>query len=194
MKLVIATKNQHKLKEIQQILKDLPEYELISLSDYPNAPDVIEDQDSFVGNAGKKALELARYTGELTMADDSGLEVDALNGEPGVYSARYAGAGATYKQLCEKLLKNMENIPAPERTAQFKSVIAVASPEKVLFTVEGICPGKIIHEMRGEHGFGYDPVFLYEPANKTFAELSAEEKNEISHRARALKKLAEMLK
>ena len=194
MKLVVATKNQHKLREIQQILKDLPQYELVSLKNYPDAPDVIEDQDSFVGNACKKALELARYTGELTMADDAGLEVDALNGEPGIYSARYAGEGATYQQLCKKLLKNMENIPDNKRTAAFKSVVAVASPEKILFTVEGICAGKIIHEMRGKHGFGYDPIFLYEPLNKTFAELSAEQKNEISHRARALKKFAEMLK
>lgn len=193
MKIVVATKNKHKLQEIQEIIKDINHYNFVSLNEYPGVPDVIEDQDSFVGNAGKKALEIARFTGEMAMADDSGLEVDALNGEPGVYSARYAGEGATYEQLCQKLLKNMTGVPTAKRTAQFKTVIAVASPEKVLFTVEGVCPGKIIREMRGTHGFGYDPIFLYEPLNKTFAELSAAEKNEVSHRARALLKLKERL-
>lgn len=193
MKIVVATKNKHKLKEIQEIISDISHYNFVSLNDYPDAPDVIEDQDSFVGNAGKKALEIARFTGEMSLADDSGLEVDALNGAPGVYSARYAGEGATYEQLCQKLLKNMENVPEEKRTACFKTVIALASPEKILFTVEGVCPGRIIREMRGSHGFGYDPVFLYEPLNKTFAELSSEEKNQVSHRSRALFKLKEKL-
>lgn len=193
MKIVIATKNKHKLGEIQEILKDISRYSLVSLNDYPSAPDIEEDQNTFDGNASKKALEIAKFTGELAMADDSGLEVAALNGEPGVYSARYAGEGATYQQLCTKLLKNMENVPDTARQAQFKTVIALASPQKVLFTVEGVCSGKIIREMRGSHGFGYDPVFLYEPLNKTFAELSAQEKNKVSHRSLALQKFKEQL-
>jgi len=193
MKLVIATKNKHKLKEISAILHDLPKYKLLSLNEYPQAPDVLEDQDTFIGNASKKALEIAKYTGELAMADDSGLEVDALNGEPGVFSARYAGEGASYKDICLKLLKNMQNVPEAKRTARFKTVIAVASPAKVIFTVEGHCNGKIIHEMRGSNGFGYDPVFLYEPLNKTFAELSETEKNQVSHRSNALKKFREKI-
>lgn len=193
MKLVIATKNKHKLKEISAILKDLPKYTLLSLNEYPGVPEVIEDQDTFIGNASKKALEIAKYTGELAMADDSGLEVDALNGEPGVYSARYAGEGASYQALCAKLLKNMQNIPKEKRTAKFKTIIAVATPEKILFTVEGYCNGKIINEMRGTNGFGYDPVFLYEPLHKTFAELSEEEKNKVSHRAQALIKFKEKI-
>ena len=194
MKLVVATKNQHKVQEISAILQDLPNYKLVSLNEYPKAPEVIEDQATFVGNASKKALETAQFTGELAMADDSGLEVAALHGAPGVFSARYAGAGASYQQLCEKLLKEMQHIPPEKRKAQFKTVIAVATPQKVLFTVEGVCPGIIINEMRGTQGFGYDPVFLYEPLNKTFAELTMTEKNQVSHRSRALQKLKEKLK
>ncbi len=194
MKLVIATKNQHKLKEIAAILKDTAQYQLVSLNDYPNAPDVIEDQDSFVGNASKKALETARFTGELAVADDSGLQVDALHGEPGVYSARYAGEGASYKEICLKLLSNMQYVPDDKRSAQFKTVIAVATPEQVLFTVEGTCRGVITKAMKGDNGFGYDPVFYYESLGKTFAELEPDEKNLVSHRARALQKLKEQLK
>lgn len=194
MKLVLATKNKHKVEEINKILGAIDGIEIVSLENYPNAPDVIEDQDTFVGNASKKALEIAKFTGEMTLADDSGLEVDALNGAPGIYSARYAGEGATYQEMCQKLLSELKNIPKEKRSARFKTVVALATPEKVLHTTEGVVEGTIINEMRGSQGFGYDPIFLYEPANKTFAELSAQEKNEISHRARALKKMANMLK
>lgn len=193
-RLVVATRNKHKLEEIQAILKDLPGFTLVSLNEYPAAPEVDEDQDTFVGNARKKALTIAKYTGEMTIADDSGLSVDALNGEPGVHSARYAGPKATYTDLCNKLLTNLKNIPDDKRTARFTTVISCATPEKIIFDVFGICEGKIIHEMRGKNGFGYDPVFLYPELNKTFAELTAEEKNTISHRARALQQLPAALK
>jgi XTP/dITP diphosphohydrolase len=191
-RIVLATRNDHKLAEIQAILKELPGFELVSLAAYPTAPEVDEDQETFVGNASKKALTIANYTGELTIADDSGLSVDALNGEPGVHSARYAGPNATYQELCEKLLNNLKN--TKERTARFTTVISVATPGKILFEVTGICAGTIIEEMRGTQGFGYDPVFLYPELNKTFAELTAEEKNTISHRAKALQQLPEKLK
>lgn len=191
-RIVLATRNKHKLEEIQAILKDFPGFELVSLEQYPNTPEVDEDQDTFVGNARKKALTIANYTGELALADDSGLSVDALKGEPGVHSARYAGPNATYQQLCEKLLNNLKD--TEQRTARFTTVISVAAPGKILFEVTGICEGTILNEMRGTNGFGYDPVFLYPRLNKTFAELTATEKNTISHRARALQQLPEMLK
>lgn len=192
-KLVVATRNKHKLLEIQAILQDLPGFTLVSLNEYPHAPEVEEDQDSFLGNARKKALTIANYTGELTIADDSGLSVDALAGEPGVHSARYAGPKATYTDLCQKLLTNLKDIPDEQRTARFTTVISGALPNKLLFDVVGTCEGRIIREMRGEQGFGYDPVFLYPELNKTFAELTAEEKNTISHRARALQQLPKAL-
>jgi XTP/dITP diphosphohydrolase len=192
-RLVVATRNEHKLEEIQAILKGLSGFNLVSLNEYPQAPEVDEDQDTFIGNAQKKALTIANYTGELTIADDSGLSVDALHGEPGVRSARYAGPGATYTNLCHKLLKNLEHIPAEKRTARFTTVISLAAPEKILFDITGICEGLIINELRGRSGFGYDPVFLYPELNKTFAELTAEEKNTISHRARALRQLPVIL-
>lgn len=191
-KIIVATRNQHKLEEIQTILKDLPGFTLGSLREYPDAPEVEEDRDTFVGNAQKKALAIADYTGELTIADDSGLSVDALGGAPGVYSARYAGPGATYQQLCQKLLENLQG--CTQRSARFTTVISIAQPGKIRGDVTGICEGIILEEMRGSHGFGYDPVFLYPPLNKTFAELTAEEKNTVSHRARALQQLPVILK
>lgn len=191
MRLVIATKNKHKLQEIKAILGELPGYEIVSLENYPDVPEVVEDQETFVGNAHKKALETAAFLNEVVVADDSGLSVDALNGEPGVYSARYAGPGATYKELCQKLLTNLKNVG--QRSAHFTTVIAVAKPNQILQTLEGICEGEIIQEMRGTNGFGYDPVFYYQPLNKTFAEMSEQEKNQISHRARALVKLKQYL-
>jgi XTP/dITP diphosphohydrolase len=204
MKLVIATRNKHKLKEIQAILsssfvptfppssKEVP-LEIVSLAEYGDLPDIIEDQETFVGNAQKKALETAQMIDEIVIADDSGLSVDALGGEPGVRSARYAGANATYQDLCYKLLKNLENIPEENRTAHFTTVIAVAKPGRMLLTVEGRCDGLIIHELRGTNGFGYDPIFLYPPLKKTFAELSSPEKNKVSHRAHALQALKEKI-
>jgi XTP/dITP diphosphohydrolase len=191
MKLVIATRNQHKLKEIKKILHN--HIDVVSLEQYGPLPDIDEDQDTFIGNASKKALETARQINATVIADDSGLCVDALNGDPGVRSARYAGPDATYQDLCHKLLDNLKNIPDEKRTAHFITVIAVATPEKILFTCEGKADGMIIRELRGNQGFGYDPVFYYPPLQKTFAELSENEKNAVSHRARALQVLKEKL-
>jgi XTP/dITP diphosphohydrolase len=194
MKLVVATKNQHKIKEILHILgNDLKNIEIVSLNDYPDAPEVIEDGKTFEENASKKALEMAAFTGETVIADDSGLEVDALNGEPGVYSARYAGEGASYQQLCEKLLGNMKDIPQEKRSAKFTTVIAIAKPNELIGTVRGECKGFITDRITGNDGFGYDPVFYYPPLKKTFAELSPGEKNSISHRYRSLLKLKQLL-
>jgi len=186
MKLIIASKNQHKLKEIKSILSDLPDFQVVSFNKYPKAPDVVEDGKTFHENAIKKAQEMAKYTGELVLADDSGLEVKALDGAPGVRSARYAGEGAGYQKLCQKLLKNMKKVPDGERSAQFVTVIAIANPDELIGLCKGTCRGEIVHEMKGKNGFGYDPVFYFPPAEKTLAELSPKEKNKISHRNNAL--------
>ncbi len=188
--LVVATKNKHKLDEFQQLLKGKDDSaELKSLLDYPSCPPIEEDQDTFEGNAEKKAIEVSNYTEQPAFADDSGLEVEALNGAPGVHSARYAGEDATDKDRIEKLLKALEGVE--NRNAQFVCVIAVAYNGEVLQTFKGVCKGKITTEIQGENGFGYDPVFIPDGYNKTFAELSQDEKNEISHRAIAVKEAVE---
>ncbi|MDR1113880.1 MAG: RdgB/HAM1 family non-canonical purine NTP pyrophosphatase [Candidatus Margulisbacteria bacterium] len=193
MKLVIASRNQHKVTEIKAILGKISGLEIVSLNGYA-VPEIIEDQETFQGNAAKKALETAKHINETVLSDDSGLMVDALHGAPGVYSARYAGAGATSRQLCEKLLRELKNVPAARRTACFATVLVVADPRKILHTAEGKCAGLITEDMRGNNGFGYDPVFYFPPLKKTFAELSPEEKNKHSHRRRALENLLIQLK
>ena len=193
MKLVVASRNQHKVAEIQALLGSVPDLEVVSLDGY-SVPEIIEDQDTFLGNAAKKAVETARQINAVVLADDSGLSVDALGGAPGVYSARYAGAGATSSQLCAKLLRELKDVPSARRTAHFVTVLVAAGPEKILCTAEGQVDGLIAEEMRGQHGFGYDPVFYYPPLRKTFAELSPEEKNKHSHRYRALQNLLTQLK
>ncbi len=184
MKLVIATRNAHKLEEIQAIF-DFQGLDVQSAFDFPEIPDVVEDADTFVGNASKKAVEVAKATGCWALADDSGLEVNALEGAPGVYSARYAGEPCSYEKNNEKLLHELSGVK--NRSARFRTVIALSDPEGHVKTVEGICPGKIIDELRGTHGFGYDPLFVPEGYEQTFAELDASVKNKISHRARALR-------
>ena len=188
MKLLIATRNAHKLEEIRRIF-DFSGLEVLSAFDFPDIPDVEEDGDTLEANAIKKATEMARATGCWTLADDSGLEVEALDGAPGVYSARYAGEACSYEKNNQKLLRELSG--QSNRNARFRTVIALSSPDGEVRTVEGICPGRIIEELRGEHGFGYDPLFVPEGYEQTFAELSAEEKNTISHRARALQKAQE---
>lgn len=194
MKLVVASRNAHKVQEIKAILSGAPNLEIVALDGY-SVPEIVEDKDTFLGNAVKKAVETARYIQETVLADDSGLSVDALNGAPGVYSARYAGEGATSQQLCEKLLQELKDVPAAQRTARFSTVLAIANPQgKMLHTAEGLCAGLITEEMRGANGFGYDPVFFYPPLNKTFAELTPEEKNLHSHRNKALQNLLSQIK
>ena len=184
MKLIIATRNAHKLEEIQAIF-DFQGLEVLSAFDFPEIPDVVEDADTFEGNAIKKAVEIARATGCWTLADDSGLEVNALGGEPGVYSARYAGEPCSYEANNEKLLRELSD--KDNRSARFKTVIALSDPGGSTQTVAGECLGVIIEELRGTNGFGYDPLFVPDGFSETFAELDSEVKNRISHRARALR-------
>lgn len=191
MKLLLATKNKDKVREIRAALNGL-EVELLSAADMPELPEVIEDAPTLEGNAIKKAVTLFKLTGIPSLADDTGLEVEALNGAPGVYSSRYSGPHATYEENVRKLLQTMECIPANARQAQFRTVIAFTQ-EQGTETIEGICEGEIVHSPRGDGGFGYDPVFLYRPAGKTFAEMTIAEKNEISHRGKALKKLRTLI-
>lgn len=185
MKLVIATRNAHKLEEISAIF-DFQGLEVLSAFDFPEIPDVIENGDTLEANAIKKAIEIAKATGCWAMADDSGLEVSALGGAPGVYSARYAGESCSYSDNNEKLLREL--VGKSDRSAQFRTVIALADPDGNVQTQDGICLGRIIEELRGTNGFGYDPLFVPQDYTQTFAELSAETKNQISHRAHALQK------
>jgi XTP/dITP diphosphohydrolase len=183
MKLLIATRNRHKLDEIRAIL-NMPGLDLVSCVDYPQVPEVVEDGDTLEQNAIKKAQELAAATGLWTLADDTGLEVDALSGAPGVISARYAGEPSDAAANISRLLSELESVD--ERRARFRTVIALSSPSGETRTVDGVCEGTITKKPRGDHGFGYDPVFLPEESDETFAELTADAKNRISHRARAL--------
>lgn len=183
MKLVIATRNRHKLEEIHAIF-NFQGLEVCSAFDFPHISDVVEDGDTLEANAIKKAVEICQATGLPALADDSGLEVEALNGEPGIYSARWSGEGCTYADNNLKLLRELAG--KGNRRARFRTVIALALPGEEPQTVEGSVQGIIIEELRGDQGFGYDPLFMPDGYNQTFAELPAEVKNKISHRARAL--------
>jgi XTP/dITP diphosphohydrolase len=194
MKIVIATRNKKKVEEIQRIAVGLP-ITVLSLDDFPDCPETIEDQETFEGNASKKAREVAHFSGMPTLSDDSGLEVDALGGAPGVYSARYApdAISGNDPKNYEKLLKDLENIPPQERGARFVCCLAMAYPDGRTKTFIGYARGRIGFEARGKQGFGYDPVFLPEGFDRTFAEMTAEEKDALSHRGKAFEKLAEFL-
>lgn len=186
MRLLIATNNLKKREELEALLAGLP-VEILALRDFPHAQDVVEDGETLEANAAKKASETARACGVHTVADDSGLFVDALGGRPGVRSARYAGPDPTSRKLCRKLLSEMESVPDTERGAHFRCCIAMADPAgRIVLTASDRVDGSIIREMRGTGGFGYDPVFYHEPAGKTFAQMSPEDKNAVSHRGRAL--------
>ena len=188
MKLLVATNNPEKCDELNAMLDGL-DVSLLTLDDYPDAPEVVEDGETFEANARKKAAEMAVYTGLYAMADDSGLCVDALDGRPGVRSARYAGPNPTREKLCGKLLNEMGDVGEGERAAAFHCCAALSDPDgSIIFTVHGACEGEITEEMCGDGGFGYDPVFYYPPAGMTFAEMPRDEKNRVSHRARALEK------
>ena len=183
MKLVIATRNKHKLEEIRAIFSP-DALDLSSALDFPDIPDVVEDGLTFEDNAIKKAATLACATGCWALADDSGLEVEALEGRPGVYSARYAGEPADYEANNRKLLAELQG--KSNRRAHFRCVVALADPSGKTRVVQGRCDGVIIDRLRGRAGFGYDPLFVPDGYTETFAEMSAEVKNRISHRARAL--------
>ncbi len=186
--LVVATTNPGKLQELRELLAGLA-VELRSLVDFPGMPEVTEDGTTYVENARKKALAVARWTGLPALADDSGLEVDALGGAPGVHSARYAGPSQDSAANTRKLLQQLHNVVAERRGARFRCAIVVAAPDGGELVCEASCKGRIIDAPRGTQGFGYDPVFLYEPARRTFAEMSSVEKQEGSHRAQACARL-----
>ena len=186
--LVIATRNRAKSSEIRALLKDFP-VDIKDVSDFGPLPEPVEDGRTFDENAYKKALFTARVLGLPALADDSGLEVEALGGEPGVHSARYAGEQATDAENNRKLLRAMEGVT--NRKARFVCVLSLAVPTGPALTYEAACDGVITTEPRGTHGFGYDPVFFYPPAGKTFAEMEPEEKAAVSHRGRALRELRE---
>ena len=183
--ILLATNNQGKVKEMKSILADLG-INVFSLKDKGIDIDVEEDGKTFEENAIKKAKEIATVSGMITVSDDSGLEVYALDLRPGIYSARYAGEGATSDMLCDKILSEMENVDDENRGARFVSVVAIVYPDGKTLTLRGKCEGRIIHEKRGDGGFGYDPVFYIEDKGQTFSEMPMEEKNKISHRAKAL--------
>ncbi len=191
-KLVLATGNQDKVKELRNLLSGFP-VQLLSIKDYPGLVMPEEDQPDFAGNAAKKAEWVSLHTGEIALADDSGLEVEALDGKPGVHSARYAGTNGDYKANNRLLLQELKGVSPGGRKARFVCVIAITVPGDKTYLVEGSCPGLIAEKEAGTNGFGYDPLFYYVPGGKTFAEMTAEEKNRISHRGRALHKTRELL-
>jgi XTP/dITP diphosphohydrolase len=186
--LLIATRNRGKLKEIQKLLEDLP-FKIVDLSQYPSIETVEESGDTFADNASLKASSYARQAGVLTLADDSGLIVDALDGAPGVHSARYAGEGASDGERTEKSTRALAKVPQSQRGARFVSVIAIARHNGEIVNVSvGECKGQIALQPLGDGGFGYDPIFIPEGFMQTFGQLEPAEKNRISHRARALSK------
>ncbi len=194
-KLVVATRNLGKVQEFERLLMHIP-FELISLDEagVPSDMDVEETGSTFYDNAGIKARAYAEASGLLTLAEDSGLEVDTLGGEPGVRSARYGGPGYDDEGRVRLLLDNMKNIPWEERAGRFRSTIAISTPAGKLTTVEGSVEGMIIFEPRGTGGFGYDPIFYVPSIGKTTSEMSMDEKNVISHRAKAAQKALALLR
>lgn len=183
-KIVVGTRNSGKVREIQTALADLP-FAVVGLPE-TDIPDVEETGTTFQENAILKARHYCQFTGEYCLADDSGLEVDALDGEPGVYSARYAGLDSTDAANNEKLLTVLKDVPPSGRTARFRSVLVLVGPDGSLLLVDGVCEGVILDEARGTGGFGYDPLFYMPSQGKTMAEMTIEEKNRISHRGNAL--------
>ena len=192
MELIVATRNQGKLKEIRALLAPLS-ITVRGLAEFPELPEIVEDGLTFAENAEKKAVTIARLTGRLTLADDSGLEVVALEGAPGIHSARYAGAEADDSTNNRKLLTVMAAIPSGERGAAFVCVIALCAPDGACRTFAGRLGGEIISEARGTEGFGYDPLFVVAGQQRTLAEIPLDEKNRISHRAQALAQVVAVL-
>jgi len=193
MQLVLATRNRHKKQELVALLQDL-NIAILSLDDFSDAPEVVEDGETCEANAMKKAVETARYTGLPAVADDTGLEVDALGGRPGAFAARYAGEHASYEDNCRKLLQELRAVPSEKRGARFVTVAAIALPTGKTLSVKGVLEGSIAEEAVGSHGFGYDPVFLVPEYHQTLAQLPPEVKNRISHRARAFMQAKDLLR
>lgn len=193
LKLVLATRNEGKIREIRELLKKDP-IEVLSVKDFPNCPDSEEPFDNYVENARDKANLTAEHTGTWALADDSGLEVEALGGRPGVLSARYAGEGVTYEDNYRKVLQEMEGIPEAKRGACFRCCMVLRDPDGREEVTEGVLSGKIALTLQGNQGFGYDPIFWVPEVQKTLAQLSLEEKNRLSHRHRALMEMIPRLK
>lgn len=194
MRILIATMNAGKLREYERLLSDVPGLELDTMASLSEPVEVVEDCDTFVGNARKKATEVAAVAGIPCLSDDSGLEVDALGGRPGVHSARYSGEGATDANNNARLLEELSDVMDEARTARFQCAIVVVDVDgRALAVAEGACEGRIGRELRGTHGFGYDPLFVPDGYTETMAELGPETKNEISHRAKAAAKLVPLL-
>ena len=195
VEIVLATRNKKKIEEIKRITSGVP-ITILSLDDFSGCPDVIEDNDTFEGNAVQKAVSACRCTGKPALADDSGLEVEALNGRPGVHSSRYAGVTNHISDAKnnEKLLAELETVPDEKRGARFVCCIALAFPSGVVRTFFGFAPGRISREPRGTNGFGYNPIFVPEGHARTFAEMTNEEKDGLSHRGKALAKCIEFIR
>jgi XTP/dITP diphosphohydrolase len=189
-RLLLASGNPGKLVELRALLRGLP----VAVVSRPDLPDVAETGDSFLENAVLKARAAAAWSGEWALADDSGLEVDALGGAPGILSRRYAGPDATDAERNARLLAELAGVLDARRTARFRCAVALAAPDGRLWTAEGACEGRIAPAPRGEHGFGYDPIFRLPDLNRTMAELLPEEKDRLSHRARALAAMAEIIR
>ncbi len=191
--LVLATLNPDKARELASLLGDLP-FEIVGLSAIPGASLPAEGEESYRANALAKARATVRASRAFALADDSGLEVDALGGQPGVRSVRYGGPGLSDADRCKRLLSELRGVPAARRTARFRCVVALAAPDDREEVVEGVVEGLIAEATRGTGGFGYDPLFFYPPMNRTFAELPPAAKNRVSHRARALALAREVLR
>lgn len=191
-RLVFATGNQGKVNEFRQMLGE--DYEILSLKDLDIAVDIVEDGATFEENAIIKAKTVMEATGHMVLADDSGFEIDCLNKEPGIYSARYLGEDTPYEIKNAELLKRCEGVPDEKRDARFVCVIACAYPDGTVDTATGVIEGKVAHEAKGEHGFGYDPIFFLPERGCTTGEMLPEEKNAISHRGIAIRKMVDILK
>ena len=192
MKIVFASGNLGKVREIREMLSGM-NIELASLKDYPDIPEIVEDGKTFLENALKKARTVSERTAQAVLADDSGLQVDALGGEPGIYSARYAGEGASDDDNINLLLEKLKEVPPEKRTASFCCVLVLYNTDGTYESFESRWPGRIIDDRRGDNGFGYDPVFYVPELNKTAAELPPEIKNRISHRGQSFLKLKQSL-
>lgn len=192
-RLIFATGNENKMREIREILSDLP-VEILSMKEAGIQADIVEDGTTFAENAVIKAKSIMEMTGELVLADDSGLEIDYLNKEPGIYSARYLGEDTSYHIKNNQLIQRLDGVEQEKRTARFVCAIAAAFPDGRVVTTEGTIEGLIGYEEKGENGFGYDPIFFVPEFGCTTAELSEEQKNLVSHRGKALRKMREILK
>jgi XTP/dITP diphosphohydrolase len=192
MEIVLATRNKNKIKEMSALFSKIP-VKLLTLDQFPNVKEVIEDGKNCEENAVKKALEVSLQTGKPSLSDDSALEIDALDGAPGVFSARYAGENVTYADNRLKVLNLMKGIPEEKRTACFKTVLALVIPGKEPILAEGTTEGTIGFREQGEEGFGYDPIFHLKGDGRSYSQMTSEEKNKVSHRGKAAEKMKEIL-